>query len=106
MAVRQELVNLAASSRHHHNHHQHHHPHHQDPAAANSAAVRGLGDHFQRMAAAEAAAAAMAAANCAIFPKQERPPQHVPTAAASFSEEAANLVMPRHMLFPVHKYFQ
>ena len=29
------------------------------------------------------------------IPKQER----------NMSEEAANLVMPRHMLFPVHKYF-
>lgn len=34
--------------------------------------------------------------HAAALPKQER----------NLAEEAANLVMPRHMLFPVHKYFQ
>jgi len=68
-------------------------------AAAAAATMRGLGDHFHRMA----AAGLTANGGGPIFPKQERP---APPPSGSFAEEAANLVMPRHMLFPVHKYFQ
>ena len=77
-----------------------------DPTTAAAAAtMRGLGDHFHRMAAAGLTANGLSVngGGGPLFSKQERPP---PPSAASFAEEAANLVMPRHMLFPVHKYFQ
>ncbi len=77
-----------------------------DPTTAAAAAtMRGIGDHFHRMAAAGLTANGLSVnGGGPLFSKQERQPP--PPSAASFAEEAANLVMPRHMLFPVHKYFQ
>ena len=78
-----------------------------DPTTAAAAVtMRGLGDHFHRMAAAGLTANGLSVngGGGQLFSKQERQPP--PPSAASFAEEAANLVMPRHMLFPVHKYFQ